>query len=484
MNIYLTISVFLLLIYLPGAAFPHKDNSAIEELNAMPNDTVKFNYVLKLISDLLYTETDIADSLTGELLDIAKTLKNKKLIGKAHKEAGIVSYVKTHYSKSVQHLLKAEKLFASIGDSSQLASIYSNLAQIYSVLGQDSLSKPYLINSLDLAQKLNDQDLIAHLSSQLSDYYISINEYDKAIELLEESIKINHQLNDSSGLAASYSKLGTIYNENGDYKKAKSCLQKSLEIYTSMQKEDEFHIALCELSLARTYNALNNYYDALFYIDRAIDRLKTFDDIQAYNIAISYKLEILKDSGRVDDALKLIEGFDKTVTDSFSLRLLSFYASNLFAIKHQWDSAYKYENMLNKIMVDMHEKEIERIKSDMLTILEFEKEQKEFEVEQAKNELKMKKNTTLFYIGLVAIIPLILLVVNYVFNIHANPYPLKLLLSFHIFLVDAVIIMALFVNFPEILNKKFIVQFSIIAGIIAVGFLYSLFLKKLIPERN
>jgi signal transduction histidine kinase len=261
---------------------------------------------LKLIDELKFNDViGNCHKITPILLKyerIAIENKNFNSLAKIYANLSLSNYYLGKYDDNLKYGLKALHLYDSLGDKSELGTIYGELgyqmkyrdffratelmhrgvailekvgapeplAKIYDNYGvlkeinnQLDSAKYFYLKALRFKKELKDSIGIPYSLNNISMIYILKHRYDSAIYYLNESTKIRRLKNEVVGLAENYGYFGQIYASTGNYDKAIKQFLESLELAKKYNYTSQIRNIYNDLS--SVYEKMNDYQNALIY---------------------------------------------------------------------------------------------------------------------------------------------------------------------------------------------------------------------------
>ncbi len=178
-----------------------------------------------------------------------------------HQEAGEYPEAERLYR---QVLAEAPRLWGE--DSTNHATVLSNLAELYHVMGRYEKAEPLYQRSLEIRQaKLGKAhpDVAASLHN-LALLYQVMGRYEQAEPLYRRSLEIQEAKlgKDHPDVAASLNNLANLYEDMGRYEQAEPLYRRSLEIYEAKLGKDHPLVAASLNNLANLYSYMGRYEQA------------------------------------------------------------------------------------------------------------------------------------------------------------------------------------------------------------------------------
>lgn len=235
------------------------------------------------------------------LKNASDSKKTKYVLGEAdsYSNLGLVYYYQGKYGQNVDFMLKAIKLYESVGAKDKQASEYANLgysmkrrnmqkAQYYMQKGKliaetGNLTLPLMAiydnygvlkemqkqldsalffynKSLSFKQKAKDSLGIPYSLNNIGGIYAMKNQFDLAEKMYSQSLQIRILRKDSIGMAENFTSLGDLYFVQKSYPTAIDFYKKSLEL--SLKHRYLFLIQSNYKSIADSYELLKNPIEA------------------------------------------------------------------------------------------------------------------------------------------------------------------------------------------------------------------------------
>lgn len=312
-------------------------------------DTDKVNTLNQLGFHYRQTDKIIAIKYLNESILLSKKINYKYGLCGAYNRMGLVYKNSKKYDAAEKYYNMSLSIAIEIKDSVKIADVYNNLGNVYRLTGQHTNAIKSFIKALALREAINDTSGIAAAYSNLSFIYSDKKNYSKAIESNQKAIYYYTLANDSFELARSYGQSGYIYYYQDSFSRALEFDKKALLIYEklgdryetavtlnnigniltemgmaekslpylmkagdiSISIKDSNGIFVNKLSIAQTYNSLENYPEALKNCEYAISILKKSGGIvNMYIDAYQLLADILKNKGDYNKALNAYITYD------------------------------------------------------------------------------------------------------------------------------------------------------------------------------
>lgn len=188
------------------------------------------------------------------------------------------------------YLIEGAKHFEKIKDSLHLGTVLSNLAIVFSNMGQLRRAVGYDKQSLVIAENLHDEIGVGYSCSNLAADYLKLHIYDTSKYYALRSIAIAEKIGDFSLAKDVTINLGMLENNSKNYRKAIEYFSGSLKL--SQQLESNQGVVASYAGMANSLLQLNKYDSSLKILNIALplavngnfnDELKDIYDLQYQN---------------------------------------------------------------------------------------------------------------------------------------------------------------------------------------------------------
>lgn len=293
---------------------------------------------------------------------------------------GISNATRGQYDKGLLYFNIALEINSETGDTTNLASTYTNFGIVYSNLGRLDLALDYHMKALAIYEKINDRSRIAHSMNCIGVVFRKRKDLDKAENYYMKALRIREELEDKPGLALSYNNMGIIAMEHGDLESALDYNNKSLELKRELN--DRQGMVASFINIGDIHLKLEEYTLALEYFEKSITIEKELSDEKNFSDSCNKVGYIMMVLGRHDEALEFLErglristAIGARIFQAESLRNLS----SLYEATGNYEKAFKYyrdfSTLTREIFSEKSAENITRLQ------VRYETEQKEKESE-------------------------------------------------------------------------------------------------------
>jgi len=356
-------------------------------------DTLLCKNKILYFDSLIDNETNI--ETIEKLLDSSKFYFNKaqdkfsrkdsKLLhAKIHEGEGVALLYKGKFVEAANKFTDALSLYKRINSQEGIASCYGNIGYAYSELGNYPLALEYYLKALDISKRKALVNKIAIQYNNIGEVYREIGRFDEAAKFYKKSLKIYQVKKDTNSLAYIYNNMASVYKRQGKYKQAPFSYNKALEImqiykdwrssaiilsnigavYKDWNRQnlalDFFKQALNYdektgniIGKAIRYNNIASVFSeikmtdsAFFYYNKAEEIFNHFN-LKKYEATIkTNKAGLLINSGKFDDAIKLLQQSANIFTEINDKNNL---ARTYLTISKAYKLANKFSSFQNNI---------------------------------------------------------------------------------------------------------------------------------------
>ncbi|MCB9044967.1 MAG: tetratricopeptide repeat protein [Chitinophagales bacterium] len=250
-------------------------DSMLSELPKAEEDSNKVK-LLNVIGFQLYAvDPDKGIKYGDTALALAKELKWEKGIADAYKIIGINYTLKGDYSMALDHYTRAFKQYEAIGDDQGVATVGSNMSQVFDLQGNYPKALEYALDALSIIEKTKtDNSSLGNTLNTVGTIYSNLGNHLKALEYHLRSYKYYVDKDHKTGQANLACNIGIDYMGLGDNKKA-------LEYYTIARKmaeeTDDMSVYISTtINVSQLYADQKDYLAALTYVQSALQKSRAF----------------------------------------------------------------------------------------------------------------------------------------------------------------------------------------------------------------
>jgi len=357
----------------------------------------------------------------SQAVALGKSLKYDKGIGFAYTRMAIAERNMGQVATAELHAIQALTHFVLAGyDKRGIASAYNTLASIY--LQQDELRKATHYFTLSAQLSIAIDDLLGYAASKnnIGVIYQETKQIHKALEIFESVYIVSENIKDENGMADALNNIASIYQDQNLLDTAIIIYKKALDI--NIKAHDLRDAATINLNIGSIYKKQNELKKALDFMLRAMNTFKQMNDMASVVLCLNAIAGCYIDLEMYHIAEQYIdESYGWAITYKMPTEVMNAYEMR-YEIENKQGRykealAYlkKYKKLSDSILLSRssiiinaieNENELLKKEKDTLT-LKHEREMVElYKKNQDKNIMR--------YIGLIALVLLIFVLIFYV----------------------------------------------------------------------
>ncbi len=278
-----------------------------------------------------------AESLARQALEVAKVVKDDKVLGRANDAIGHLLMLKGRYEEADSYLEKAAAFFGSSHDDRGTSKVYGHLGTLYFRQGKYEDAKLYFIRSIQLAQLYKQTSSLAQIVATLGLTYMNLGKYDDGIRWQQSQLEACQKVNDRQGMATLLTNMGIVHFEKGQYDEALDCYQRGLDLAEELGNKQLISIAIgC---IGTVWQRKGRFDIAEQHFERDLALTEELGDKQGICIALGLMGDLHSVLGKFEEAiafmqrnLKLAEelGYRKGMAKSLNTLGDIYYFKNEF----------------------------------------------------------------------------------------------------------------------------------------------------------
>ncbi len=174
-----------------------------------------------------------------------------------------------NYPKALEYYLQQLKIEEKRGYMDNIASVYLNIALVYS--SEQDLQKALYYNykADSIIKKYNYNNLAAYSKLNIGDNYEKLNQLDSALLYTQQCFALAQVQQDDLMKGTSLNNMGNIYFKQQQFLNALQSYKASVPYLQKMQ--DDNTLAECELGMAKVFSAMNNKDSAYYYANESFN---------------------------------------------------------------------------------------------------------------------------------------------------------------------------------------------------------------------
>jgi len=232
------------------------------------SDSIRFEAIKKYYITHTYAEPDSVLVLIDYHYSLAKEKNSIREIANALNEKSYAFFIKGDTKKSMESLLESIKFIKQLDAPLKLATIYSNIGNIYGEEKKYQEAVRYFNSSLEIFRKQNQKTGEARMLNNLGIIYNDIDAYDLAINYLNNSLELYNKLNKEKTTGLTYYHIGKVYYNKAEYSLAIEYIEKALVLLIA--ENNDSMAANCYFLLSKVYKKLNQLEKAYDFIEKSL----------------------------------------------------------------------------------------------------------------------------------------------------------------------------------------------------------------------
>lgn len=183
-------------------------------------------------------------------------------------EAAMAAYEIDQYEHALKNYRKSLNILQKEGDSQNLPSVFTNMAQVFEKMGAYDSSIYYLNKSIRISQLPGFEAELSASLGNLGYVYKTLGNYNKALENYSAAYKISIAMGDSLSMATDMNNIAAIYLHWKNYKMAGEYFGRALAIYERSQNLTNTEVTMA--NLANVLQQQKKYDSALFLYKKSL----------------------------------------------------------------------------------------------------------------------------------------------------------------------------------------------------------------------
>lgn len=343
------------------------------------------------IGGVMKTQGNIeaSDEAYEQALQIARTLKDKKLVSKCLINISSNLRSRGDYVGAVQQLQEAINIVEEIDDKQLQGSAFGTMASIYRMQGNYAVALEYYLKTLRLNEQTNNSDGVITNLVNIAGIQHDQNEFDAALETLNKALKKSEEKGDSVRISICYTNIGNVYKQMNN-PEALGYFQKALKI---SKDYDVAHNVNNHLNIGSIYTDRGDFANAMKSFDEALTlaqkanlrssigevyvKMGTLYFAQKkYSMAMEY----------IQKALDIAQKIRYNDLQKDCNQLLSEINATIGNYKDAYAYHVEYKTLYDSIFNEKTTRKIALLESSY----KFEKERQLYELEKSGRELRIK----------------------------------------------------------------------------------------------
>ena len=388
-------------------------DSIINNLESMPEDTMKVGALLKLSK--LFQNMDMEQSIKygKEAILLSKKINHKNAEIKSYYMLSSGFLASGEVDSSLFYLKIGEEVAKKENDILMLGNLYSIFSMAYRYIADNENAIKYAYKSLKFLEEAKDTVGMYYTYNSLGAIYWDKNDTSNAKKFFLKSVKGLEEIKDSTSLAINYLALYLAGNRKYNF----HFLEKA---QTIADKTNNFH------ALAQIYGNMGEYYllelkdmeKAKFYYKKGLDYSKYVGDIYFEAKTLSSLGDVYLKLGIVDSSVYYTNKalrLSKRIGSPKEIKREFYRLYELNKSMSKTDSALYYLELYKNLQDSLYNDNISKSNAEAYAKYDTEKKEAEIIKQKLKVELeKKKRNRTIF--GGIALLLLVSLLYQWFAN--------------------------------------------------------------------
>jgi two-component system NarL family sensor kinase len=391
-----------------GGMTVHAQNSLLDQIEALKvelkSKTEKADKA-KLYGDLSWyynsVNLDSAFYYGTQALEMARELKDRKLIAQSLSDMGSIYFIKGDVDESLEHYQEALHIREEDKDEEGISSINFKLGAVYYRKMELEKSMDYYLKALKFYEQVNNESVIANLYSNIAVTYTALRNYPKALEFLNKSEQFFSERNMDQQLANTLLSIGNVYIFTKDTTKGIAYYERAI---VEGKKAGVFNVeASAYNNIGMILTEQGRHQEAVRYINKSIEireREKLESDAASSNLTLAINYIRLRNFSKAKPLLmNSLQHFQSTGYRE-KIGLVYYQLIPTYAGLGQMDSMFYYMDSFVKNTAEELDEKVIEVTSELETKYQTEKKEQQIELlnqESAIQKLQLR-NRTLFLV--------------------------------------------------------------------------------------
>lgn len=333
----------------------------------------------------------------AQALQLAVERKDQVEIANGYTSLASIYLNQGKRDSSLHYYQSAISIFSEMGDSSSLSDALLRYGNVHNDMGHHELAIEAYLNSIRICEALHRDDYIAYNYGAIGVVHDKQRNFAKAEEYFLKALKIFVALDDGFGQMGIYNNLGILYKNQKDY-------QKSLDAYIqSLFFADSTHFGRGQLSahtnLGILYTEMRHFENAIHHTTIAVNLASEFEAKEPLADNLNWMARAQMGLHDYTNALLNAQQALKLGEEVQSLerqRDANLTLSEIFAGQQIFDQSLLYYKTYGLIKDSLYTIEKSKQMSELLTLYETEKKDKEIELLAKNAEIDTIRKTRLW----------------------------------------------------------------------------------------
>jgi adenylate cyclase len=239
----------------------------------------------EISSDIDDATNSVNIPIMQALSDEMEQLGTKRAQARAEGLRGVAQYHSSEFTKAQQHWNTALELYREIGDVGGMASVTSNIGNIYTSTGQYPLALEQYEKALALNKEVADEKREATTIGNMGNVYAMTGDLEAALTYYEKARALHLKLDMAAHLAVVSSNIGYLHHLRGEYEEALKYSEQAVALHEQTGNVEGSARAVGNIGLTLL---------AMGQIDEVRETIKRLDAIELLDPSVLVELDILR----------------------------------------------------------------------------------------------------------------------------------------------------------------------------------------------
>lgn len=401
------INFVLLLLLLATTISAQSNEDTLRKIweDEMKIDSIRFDAIHKYYKRYTFAKPDSVLILIDYHFNLAQKKNSIDEMSYALNEKSYVHYLKGDTQKSREELEKSIYYLKQLNNPLGLASVYSNIGNIYGTENKYQQAVRYFYETLKIFQENSVRNGEARILANIGIIYYKIDNYDLAFDHLSQSIEIYREIGRENKTGGVLLDLGAVFYKQGKYEKAIEKGKEALELL--LEANNKFSQADCYFLLAKSHRKIKQLELAKYYVDKSLEIDQTIQNNSkiierlTFVANLSFESNLNSATQKGEEVLKLIEKDTENSlkADIYQLLYKCYKAQGRNNLSLRMHENYVIHN--DSVQIEKNNSGVirEAIKRDFETKLH----QNQLANEKTQSELKLSHSRRTYFIILTSV---------------------------------------------------------------------------------
>ncbi|MFO7882341.1 MAG: tetratricopeptide repeat-containing diguanylate cyclase [Kosmotogaceae bacterium] len=215
------------------------------------------------------SEYEKASENCDTLMEMCEKSGDRLTSARALNKKGLSEWQLGNIDIALNCLIESLSIFHEIDDSETDPSLLSNIAIMYSELGNNTKSKEYLEQSIAQAKKNGNKLCLASSLNNMGIISARMDRFDESIEYFRKALEIKRELGDKRKIINSLHNIADMYTERYEYNKAEELLTEAEELAKEIENSEA--IAFSKREWGKHFMFKDDYKRAITILKKGLE---------------------------------------------------------------------------------------------------------------------------------------------------------------------------------------------------------------------